>query len=108
MFTKSTTSPVDLTGIRPENTVQPLTLNLESPADETIVVSDRITVKGKTLPKTTVVFYTDSDANSIESDASGYFEGTINLSSGINTLTVEAFADNGEEKSISLDIVYDS
>lgn len=108
IFTKSTTPPVNLTVNKQESAASSLTLTLESPVDETIVVSDMVTVKGKTLPNTTVVFYTDTDANSVESDATGYFEGTINLSSGINTLNVQAFAENGEEKTITLDIVYDS
>ncbi len=88
--------------------VQPkLSLTLESPASGDIVLDDLVLVKGKTLPQTTVVFYTETDENSMESDSQGNFEGTLTLEIGINTLTVTAFAENGEEKTITLDLVYD-
>jgi len=100
-FTKKTSPPA------PVVTTQPLTLSLESPSDGTVVLDGQVTIKGKTLPNTTVVFYTENDQNSVESSSDGQFEGTITLSSGINTLTTIAYAEDGEEKSITLDIVYD-
>lgn len=86
---------------------QPLILSLESPAEGMIATEEQITVKGQTLPATTVVFYTASDANSVESDADGHFEGVINLTTGINSLTIAAFAANGEERALVLDLVFD-
>lgn len=75
--------------------------------NDSVVDGDQVVVKGKTLPNTAVVFYTDNDQNSVESDTNGQFEGTIALSSGINSLIVTAYAENGEEKSTTLDLVYD-
>lgn len=86
---------------------QPLILSLESPAEGAIATQEQITVRGQTLPAATVVFYTETDVNSLESDANGHFEGTINLTTGINSLTVTAFAANGEEKTLVLDLVFD-
>lgn len=85
----------------------PLSISLESPSDGVLVNNGRLLVKGKTLPKTTVVFYTDSDSNSLESNNLGSFQGDINLTKGINTLTITAYGENGEEVSTTLDIVYD-
>lgn len=84
-----------------------LTLALESPIEDTLITDNRVLVKGKTLPGTTVAFYTDADTNSVEADASGNFEGTVGLVEGINTLTITAFSENGEEKSTTMDIVND-
>lgn len=93
--------------IAPEITETPLFLSLDSPTDESVVLGDEITVKGKTLPSSTVVFYTDTNQGSVESDTSGQFEGTLALASGINSLTVTAFDTKGEEKTMTLDLVYD-
>lgn len=82
-------------------------LNLTSPGDGEVLSDNVLTVKGKTLPSATVVFYTEEDENSIQTDAEGNFEGTITLASGLNTLNVYAFAQNGEEKSLTLDVIYD-
>lgn len=85
----------------------PLTLTLESPVDEQLFIGEELLVKGKTLPNIPVVVFTDTDTNSTESDEKGSFETTIVLAGGINSLTVSAFADNGEEKSLALNLVYD-
>lgn len=103
----STTTPATI-AVLPRIPKKSLTLVLASPNDGDVVSGDEITVRGKTLPNTTVVFYTETDDNSVESDANGQFDGTIKLGSGINTLTVSAFAENGEEQTTSLDIVNDN
>jgi hypothetical protein len=91
----------------PTETPKVLSLSIESPNDGTVATDGEVMVKGKTLPNTAVVFYTDTTDNSVESDGSGNFEGKIALASGINTLTVTAIDEGGEEKSVTLDIVYD-
>jgi|SRR3989344_461879 len=91
----------------PSSTSQ-LTLTLNSPTEGEVIKDNKIQVKGKTNPNATVAIYTDSDMNSIEADSYGNFEGIIGLVSGINTVTVTAFAENGDEKSLALDIVNDS
>ncbi|OGE15857.1 hypothetical protein A3F00_04770 [Candidatus Daviesbacteria bacterium RIFCSPHIGHO2_12_FULL_37_11] len=85
-----------------------LQLTLESPNSGTITVNNKILVKGKTSPNATVVIYTDENENSVEADLYGNFEGEIMLAGGINTLTVTAFAENGDEKTLALDVVNDS
>ncbi len=86
----------------------PLGLTLESPVDGSLIKDNKVLVKGRTAPNTTVVFYTDSDDNSIQSDENGNFESYISLGEGINTLTVTAFGENGDEKSVTLDVVNDN
>lgn len=89
------------------DTEKPLTLGLKSPYDGLILTSNILEVKGVTLPNSTVVFYTETDENSVESDENGDFAGTINLQNGINTLVVTAFSVKGEEKTLVVDVVYD-
>lgn len=83
---------------------QALTLSLLSPANGDQVVDDELLVRGNTLPNATVVIFTDSDETSVDSDENGYFEGTVLLSEGQNTLTVTAFSDDGQEKSVSVNV----
>ncbi|MFC1711338.1 DUF5666 domain-containing protein [Patescibacteria group bacterium] len=85
----------------------PLTLALTSPYDGMIITSNELVVQGKTRPHATVVFYSETDEDSIESDDEGYFEGTIVLENGVNTLIVTTFSETGEEKSVVVDVVYD-
>lgn len=92
----------------PAPPVQPFILTIESPTDETVVTNNIVTIKGKTLPNITVMYYTETDDGTLESDVNGNFEATLTLVDGINTLTIMAFAENGEEKSVTLSIIYDS
>jgi len=88
------------------STPQPLFLTLTSPKSGELAVNEEMLVKGQTLPNSTVVIYSNTDETDVESDASGNFEGTTLLATGSNSLVVTAFSDTGEEKSVSLDIVY--
>jgi hypothetical protein len=79
---------------------------LDSPTASTSVVDDTILVKGQTLPNTTVTIYNDTDDAMIQSDSSGNFEGKLVLGPGENNLTITAFGDAGEEKSLNLKMTY--
>lgn len=86
---------------------RPLDLTIDSPTDGGLAVDQKLMVKGKTLPNTTVVIYTEEgDQNIIVSDPVGKFEGSIGLVEGINSFTVTAFAESGEEKTMNMDVVY--
>lgn len=82
-------------------------ITLDSPIDGTLVTGATLPVRGRTIPNATITLFTESHENFIESDDTGYFEGTIQLTPGINTLTVTVFGENDEEKSITLDVVND-
>jgi len=87
---------------------KPLTLSLESPQEGSLIVDGNVSVKGETLPGAVVVFYTDEDQNSVEADANGNFQGDISLVYGINTLVVTAFSEDGQEKTVTADVVNDT
>ncbi len=82
----------------------PLFLSLESPKEKTRVLGDKITVSGKTLPFLAVVFYTENGQGSAESDAKGQFEDVLTLGKDPNNLTVTAFSDQGEEKTVTFNL----
>jgi len=92
----------------PSPVTQALILELTSPVDGTLSVNQEILVMGKTLPNTTVMLFTETDEDSVVSDANGRFESTITLAEGINSLTVTVFGEDGTEKSQTMDLVYDS
>lgn len=81
-------------------------LSLESPNSNTVAVNDQALIKGKTLPNTTIVMYNETGEAALESDQNGNFQGMLQLLPGDNVLTVTAFSDNGDEKSLNINIVY--
>ncbi|MBI4058586.1 hypothetical protein HY408_02360 [Candidatus Gottesmanbacteria bacterium] len=83
------------------------TLSLDSPTQGELVLNQEILVKGKTEPRAVVLIYSDTDIISVDSDEQGNFESTILLTNGINTLTVTAYGLDGQEKSVTVDLLYD-
>lgn len=85
---------------------QKLFLNLESPTANTVAVDNAVLIKGKTLANTTIVMFNEAGEEALESDQNGNFQGMLQLLPGDNTLTVTAFSEQGEEKTLSVNIVY--
>lgn len=106
-FLQSKTSKTPPTASTPTVAPQSLFLSLTSPKEGMVSEEGKVTITGKTLPNKVVVFYTENDSNSAESDQDGNFSGELQLASGINTLTITAYGDKDEEKSESYDLVYD-
>lgn len=77
-------------------TQEELFLALDS--TESTTVDGELLVRGRTLPDTTVVVYTNEDEESLESDATGAFETTV-LVSEEDSVTVTAYSEDGEEQS---------
>lgn len=104
----STFPPQVVSEVSPTPAAKSLTLELTSPVEGEVAVDSEMLVKGKTLPNVTVAIFTETDEEAVESDATGNFETTITLADGINSLTVTAMAEDGQEKKVTLDIVYDA
>ena len=92
----------------PAPAVRALFLEVTNPNPDNVALGDLLTVEGQTLPNIPVVFYTETQASEAESDASGHFSGTILLDPGINSLVVTAVTEDGEEKTLALDVVLDN
>lgn len=87
-----------------EPTSTPIFLSIESPKNEAIAVDGEILVSGRTLPSSTVVIFTGSDEVIVESNQNGLFEETVLLDENTTSLIVTAFSDDGQEKTINIDI----
>lgn len=103
-LSSQTPPPVSL-GEQPK---APLGLTLSSPVDGMVITEGEVLIEGVTSPGASVVFYTEEEQNSVDVDDNGQFEGIIKLNNpGLNTLIVTAFANTGEEKTLTMDLVYD-
>ncbi len=89
------------------NEETPFYVYLESPKEDAVVIDDKVQVIGRTLPGTVIFVYTEDDVYSAESDKDGNFAMELSVNEGINTITLTAFGENGEEQSIYFDVVYD-
>lgn len=83
-----------------------LYLTIDSPTSNTQAVDDVVTIKGRTLPNTTVVLFNLDDQTSVDSDENGNFESQIVLNKGENLITVSAFAEDGQEKTVNIAMNY--
>lgn len=92
----------------PVSKTSALTLDLQSPKDGELSINNEVLIKGKTLPGITVAIFTENDEATVESNQDGSFESSLKLSEGINSVTVTAFNGEGEEKSTTIDVVYDT
>jgi len=92
--------------VQPEP-ISELKLALVSPVTDTVSENNMITVSGTTNPNATVVVFSEDNESVIQSDSEGNFFGEIELVGGINTLSVTAFSEDGQEKTVTQEVVYD-
>lgn len=97
-----TPSPQKEVTLKPLTT--PLFLAINSPKAETTIVNGELLVKGKTLPNTTVLIYSDIDETSLESDSYGEFKDTILIGDQGGLVRITAYSDSGLESSKTIDI----
>lgn len=97
--------PTRLSSPKPTDTlppVRPLVLQVEEPADESIVNTSSITVRGTTTPGAVV-----SVNGALASvDSKGAFQLTITLDEGPNIIEVVASDDAGNEADSILSVIY--
>lgn len=90
-----------------EKTDTPFALEITSPLGDSLVAEGSVTFLGRTLPDTPVVMLSENYENTLLSDVSGNFSGEMVLEEGINSINIIAFSPEGEEKSVTLDVIYD-
>ncbi|MBI2594199.1 hypothetical protein HYW39_00715 [Candidatus Curtissbacteria bacterium] len=101
---KAKQAPIPTEPAKPET--KELSLIIAEPTDRAIVEGNKVTIKGKTAPKAIVLAYTDESEASVESDTQGNFKTEVDLKEGVNDLVVTSFGDDGQEKSVSMSVVY--
>lgn len=81
-------------------------LDISSPENNTVVFNKSITVQGNTLPQSAVIIADRGDHWGTQSDTVGNFTLTISLTPGLNTITIDTFDSNGEDKQETRTIYY--
>lgn len=94
------------TQTQPSPTPPAFELVITTPEDETVVADATIDVSGKTESGATVIVQYEEGAVTVLADASGSFSQEIELVAGANTITVSAFAQDGEGIEKTLTVVY--
>ena len=95
LVSKKPTNLKEQAGITPA----PFFLTVDQPKGDTLAVNGENLVAGKTLPKTVVVAYTNSDETFIESGDDGSFETSVVVGDGDELVKVTSYSDSGEELS---------
>ncbi|HBL52149.1 MAG: hypothetical protein A3D24_01125 [Candidatus Blackburnbacteria bacterium RIFCSPHIGHO2_02_FULL_39_13] len=112
---KSYLSPKQISPISAQQTTLPTPqdqaqansdLVITQPEDNTVTNSDKVTIKGSAIPKSTVVIVSNSDEAIVEADQYGSFEQEIALDGGPNEINVTSYDDQGNESAQELTVVY--
>jgi hypothetical protein len=87
-------------------TKEPISFNLEiNNPDDYIVTSSKTTViSGKTSPGTVIIINNGSQTVGGEVNSKGEFSKVINLTPGLNQITINAFDNSGDQKTETRDI----
>jgi len=81
-------------------------VNLNNPADETVVANKTLQVTGTTAPGATVIIITDSDHQVVQPSSQGDFSTTITLADGENVIQAEAIASDGSSSFVQRTVTY--
>ena len=81
-------------------------LNIDSPADESVVGNKVLTVSGKTVAGATVVILTSSSRDVVQPSQTGDFSTTINLDDGENFIQVISFGPDGLSSTVNRTVTY--
>lgn len=76
------------------------------PKDNDLINSEKILVTGETLPQSTIVIIFEGGQTNAISDQKGKFSVEITLTGGINTLSIYAFDEAGNEAHEELTVIY--
>lgn len=81
-------------------------LNVDQPEDNFVAQTPSLTVKGKTSALATVVVVAGEETQLVESGPSGDFSLDLPLQEGVTEIEITAFAQNGEEQSVTREVFY--
>ncbi len=89
-------------------TSEPISFNLDidSPENNSVVFDNETLVNGTTSPHATVVISTEDSDLALSANDKGAFSQTITLTPGLNTLVINTFDENGDNKSERRSVYY--
>jgi hypothetical protein len=111
LISKNETTPTEIAQVSPAlndktSDDNEISLDISSPDNEIISQNENLTIKGKTLPKATVVIIWEEGADIIVADKSGLFETEIDLIGGENNINISAYDDQGNKAAQTLTVTY--
>lgn len=89
----------------PAETVSPISVSLDSPADGTVSTQDVITLAGTASESATIVIIAEEEEIILEADDQGRFETEVSLVAGENVIEVTAYDRAGNLASQVLTVV---
>ncbi len=89
-------------------TTEPISFNLEisGPENNSVVFDSEVLVNGKTSPNATVFISTENSDQAMTANDKGDFSQTVMLKPGLNTILVNVFEQNGDNKNEQRVIFY--
>lgn len=98
--------PVESLPASPTPTSTAFSLTILTPADESFVETNKISINGSTEPGAEIAIITENGEEIAIADESGKFDAPITLENGTNEITVTAVNANGDEATKTINIVY--
>ena len=89
-------------------TLEPISFNLDvtNPDDQSLLFNSRLLISGQTASNATVIINGDGNISEVDADKNGNFSQDLTLDEGLNQITVTAFNDEGNQKSITRQVYY--
>jgi hypothetical protein len=103
------TSPTPQLTPAPIPTASPankISLNVSTPADETLTNATTIALTGKTVPNAAVAVLFESGETILTASDAGDFSFEVPLEGGFNRISVKAFDQNGDSSTQNLTVTY--
>lgn len=89
-------------------TTEPISfsLDLTAPNNNLVVFNDQVLINGTSSPNTTIMISTDDTDQALTANTKGEFSQTISLNPGLNTILINAFDNNGNNKAEIRNVYY--
>lgn len=87
-------------------TPEPSLLTIDSPENETITQTSQVTIKGQTIPQSTVIIAAPLKIYTVTADQSGAFTAEIDLETGVNIVQINSTNPDNTQTEKELIITY--
>lgn len=103
---KTAASPSPTPEFSPEASASSHQITITEPKPDTLTDTDKVTVTGSTTPESAVTLITAETQKIVVADKTGRFSAELELTGGINEISVTSFAPDGAKSQVTITIVY--